>query len=299
MTNSGNTLTLAAAGCSGEVSHAFVEGFLKQGVRLRILARDPVAVQVRYPGATVIQGSMMNPGDVARVMDGVDAAFVVTPMGVRNNPRPEVQAANAVIAGAKASQLKHLVYTSVLGADHLTGVGILDAKHDIERMLADSGVPWTALRCGSYMEDVFDLRLPLLNKGKFLFPLNKDRRFTYTCQRDVPRFVVEKLLADGQAMNRPLDFVAPGTFSIRDVERLLTHARGAPVRAASRLPTYHLYMSMLPVFWLRGHRFSSILPLLRHFDRCGYADCGTTVQELYPDFGMTSLSEHLRGLWAR
>lgn len=167
MTNSGNTLTLAAVGCSGEVSHAFVEGFLKQGVRLRILARDPVAVQARYPGATVIQGSMMNPGDVARVMDGVDAAFVVTPMGVRNNPRPEVEAAKAVISGAKASRLKHLVYTSVLGADHLTGVGILDAKHEIERMLADSGVPWTALRCGSYMEDVFDIRLALLNQGKF------------------------------------------------------------------------------------------------------------------------------------
>lgn len=129
--------------------------------------------------------------------------------------------------------------------------------------------------------------------------MNKDRRFTYTSQRDVPRFVVEKLLADGQAMNRPLDFVAPGTFSIRDVERLLTHARGAPVRAASRFPAYYLYMSMLPVFWLRGHRFSSILPLLRYFDRCGYADCGTTVQELYPDFEMTSLSEHLHGLWAR
>ena len=292
-------MTLAAVGCSGHVAEVFIDGFLKMGVKLRILARNPDALPDSYASATVIKGSMMNPEDVARVMEGADAAFVMTPMGMRNDPRSEIEAAKAVIAGAKRSQLKHLIYTSVLGADHLTGVGILDAKYEIERMLAGSGVPWTALRCGSYMEDVFDIRLALLNQGKFFFPLNKDRRFTYTSQVDVPRFVVEKLLPNGRPMNKPINFVAPGTFSLRDVERLLTEAKGSQIRTVNKFPIYYLYMSMLPLLYLRRHRFSSILPLLKYFDRCGYADHGTTVQDLFPQFHMTTVQEHFRRLWPR
>jgi len=293
-----NEMTLAAVGCSGHVGEIFVKEFLKSGIKLRILARNSDALSERYPGATVIKGSMLNPDDVARVMEGADAAFVMTPMGMRNDPHPEVEAARSVVTGAKRSKLKHLIYTSVLGADHLTGVGILDAKYEIERLLASSGIPWTALRCGSYMEDVFDVRLALLNQGKFFFPLNKDRRFTYTSQMDVPRFVVEHLLPAEQPMNKPLNFVAPGTFSLRDIERLLSEAKGSPIRTVNKFPTYYLYMSALPLLSLRRHRFSSILPLLKYFDRCGYADHGKTVQDLFPQFQMTTVQEHFRRLWS-
>ncbi len=290
-------LTLAAVGCSGPVSELFVSGFLSQGVRLRLLARNPGALSSRYPGAETVRGSLMNPADVERVMDGVDAAFLLTPMGLRDDGSAEGAAAPSVLAGAKASGLKHLIYTSVLGADQLRGVGILDAKVHVERLIAESGVPRTVLRCGSYMEDVFDSRLALLNRGIFLFPVTKDRRFSYTSQRDVPRFVVEELLTKGRILNRAFNFVTPGTFAVRDVERLLTEASGRPIRAPRKFPTYYAFMALLPYFNRIGHRFSSILPLIRYFDRHGYTDGGTTVQELFPGFRMTTLEEHFRKLW--
>lgn len=295
----GTHLTLAAIGCSGPVSEIFVHGFLKKGIKVRILARNPGTVRAIYPNADVVEGSMLNPDDVARTMDGADAAFLATPMGLRNDPAMEVKAARAAIAGAKASQLKHLIYTSVLGADKLRGVGILDGKYEVEKMLASSGVPWTALRCGSYMEDVFDVRKELLDKGKFLFPINKSRRFTYTSQEDVPRFVAEELLAKERVLNGPFNFVTPGTQAITDVERLLSSASGFPIKAASKFPVYYLFMSMQPYYYLSGHKFSSILPLIRYFDQHGYVDSGRTVKDLFPDFRMTTLEEHFLKLWPK
>lgn len=290
--------TIAALGCSGPVSEIFVSGFLELGVRLRILARTPDRVASRHPEAELVTGTMADPADVARAMEGVDAAFLMTPMSMRNQTASEVRIAQAVIEGARASGLRHLIYTSVLGADQRRGVGILDAKYEIERMIAASGVPHSILRCGTYMEDMFDQRRTLLDRGIFFFPIAKDRRFSYTSQRDVPRFVVDELLGKSRVLDRALDFVAPGRYSVREVERALSDASGIRVTAPARFPTFHLFSALRPIFHLQGKRFSSILPLVRHFDRHGYVDTGERVQELSPSFPMTTLEEHLRGLWS-
>ena len=287
--------TIAAIGCSGSIAAPFISGFLNGGVKVRLLARNPAEVATRCAGAEVVAGSMSSPHAVAQLVKGVDAAFLMTPMGLRNNPGSEIDIAYRVIEGARAGGLSHLVYTSVLGADVHRGVGILDAKYEIERMIRASGIPCTILRCGSYMEDVFNLRLALLDKGRFLFPVNRQRRFRYTCQRDVPAFVAHLLASGGPG--GVINFVAPREYSLGKVEQALSEASGKRIRATAKFPTYYLYHSLLPFFHLAGHRFSSIIPLVRYFDRHGYSDTGSDVGSRYPEFRMTTLEEHLSGLW--
>lgn len=179
----------------------------------------------------------------------------------------------------------------------MRGIGILDAKFETERLLAESGIPRSVLRCGTYMEDVFDARLELLNKRKFLFPVTKGRRFTYTSQRDVPRFVVDELLAKDRILNRPINFVSSGTYALREVEALLSKASGREIKAPNKFPTFYLFLALLPIFNLTGHRFSSVVPLIQYFDKHGYVDGELTVRDLAPDFQMTSLAKHFQKLW--
>ena len=291
------TITIAAIGCTGEVAKIFLKGFIQQDVQLRILARNQQAVGARYPQAELVAGSMMNSADVAEATSQVDAAFLITPMGQRNNPVGEIEAARKVLAGAKQSGVKHLIYTSVLGADRARGVGILDAKYEIEKLIRMSGIPHSVIRCGSYMEDVFDPRLHRLNKGKFLFPINRARRFSFTSQKDVPRFIVRELLHKDRVLSAPLDFTSPGTYSISEVETLLSRAAGFPIRAIRRFPTFYLFRIMLPIFNLSGHRFSSVIPLMAWFDKHGYTRDNEECGALFPDFDMTELEKHLKSLW--
>ena len=120
MTN--EELTLAAIGCTGHVADIFVDGFLKQGIKTRLLARNPENMSSRYPAAEVIKGNMMNPTDAARAMQGVDAAFLVTPMGVRNDPTLEPKAVIAALEGARAAKLPHLIFVSAIGLINQPGL---------------------------------------------------------------------------------------------------------------------------------------------------------------------------------
>ncbi len=287
---------IAAIGCSGPVAQHFVQGFCDEGVAIRILARDPRLVAERYREAEVIQGSMMNADDVACAVDGVDAAFLVTPMGLNNDPASEIEAAKRVIEGVRKAGLRHLIYTSCLGVDRKHGVGILDAKHEIEQLIRESGIPYSILRCGTYMEDLFDSRMDLLEKGKFLFPLRKDRRFMFTSQRDVPRFAVRELLAKTKVLGTAIDLVAPGTYSIAEIEKLLSQSAGFPITAPSRFPTFHIFLALLPLFRFRKDRMSSVIPLLVYFDQYGYLSPDPAS---YEGFQTTRLEDHLHQLFQK
>lgn len=285
---------ITAIGCSGPVAGHFVEGLLEGGAAVRILARSPAGVEQRFSDAEVIAGSMKNSSDVERAVAGVDAAFLITPMGLNNDPTLEIEAARLALEGMRRGKLKHLIYASCLGVDRQCGVGILDAKYHIERMIRDSGIPHSILRCGTYMEDLFDPRLHLLRKGKFLYPLNKSRRFNFTRQHDVAGFIVQELMTKNRVLNGPIDFVTRETYSIADIEMLLSSVAGFEIRATPRFPVFHLYRALLPLFRIRKHRFSSVIPLLVHFDKNGYTSTIPFPQE--SQFAMTDLERHFRGI---
>ncbi|MGE8154052.1 SDR family oxidoreductase [Pseudomonas vancouverensis] len=285
---------IATIGCSGHIAKIFVEGLLQQNLHVRLLARDAQKAKAQYPTAEVIEGSMMNPDDVYTALKGADAAFLVTPMGVRNDKSSEVAAAKPVIAAAQRVNLKHLIYISVLQADKPSELSLIDAKHDIEVLLSQSGVPWTAIRPGSFMEDVFDIRMDQFAKGKFLFPVIKDRRFTYTSQKDISRFVAQNI---EQPLGGGFNFVAPRTYSIYEVEGLLKSFSGREVTASGRSFFYYTMKFLQPLLHWKGHKLSTIIPLVDYFNKYGYVDSGFNVEQLAPDFKMTTLEEHLGALF--
>jgi uncharacterized protein YbjT (DUF2867 family) len=294
------TIQIAAVGCSGPVAAHIIHGFLEQkGVTVRILARNPDVVAQRYPQATVMAGSMGDPDRVAQAVATSDAAFLITPMGMNNDPTLEVAVAAKTIEGAKRGGLKHLIYASVLQSSQdpssLTGVGILDAKRKIETLIAESGIPCTILRCGSYMEDVFDPRIHLLKMGIFLFPINRQRQFSYTAQRDIPKFIVQELY--NNPVNGSIDFIEPEVHSILQVERLLSDSAGFRIRTTPKMPVFYIFYCLLPIFNWMKHRFSSVIPLMQHFDKYGYSGNSQQLSNMFPKFKMTSLSVHLSQLF--
>ena len=289
--------SLAAIGCSGPVAENFIHGFVERGINMRLLARDADRVARRYPRATVVQGSMMVERDIAIAVEGTDAVFLVTPVGTRNKIDLEVAAARSSIAGARLGGAKHLFYTSVLGPENLKGPAILDAKHYVERLLAESGISTTVLRCGAYMQDVIDPNLDALNEGVFPFPVAKSERYSFTSQTDIPKFIAERLQSGVILRPEIFNFIAPGDLSIREVEQALSDASGHTVKAMDRFPAIYLLWLKQAWAWLRDDKASSSLPLIHYFDKHGCTDSGPTVADFHPDFKMTTLREHLATLW--
>jgi uncharacterized protein YbjT (DUF2867 family) len=289
-----SSFTLAMIGCSGYIGAPYIGEFIKLGIMANVLARRPDAVSSKFPEARVIKGSMLNKHDVMAAMRHSDAAFLITPIGPRNNKQIELNATKIAIDAAKECHLPHLIFVSVIIPKYPSGVALLDAKPEIEQMMAKAGIRWTSIRCGTYMEDVIEHRFQHLKKGRYLFPVDKEKRFNFTCQKDVPRFV-KTLLKNKKPLNAPIDFIEPNHYTPDQIAGLAGQALGWEIKASGKYPFYVLLHLAWPILYLSKNRLSTIIPLIRFFNRYGYRGDPGQLADAFPEFKMTTLPGYLDG----
>jgi len=158
-------------------------------------------------------------------------------------------AARTTIAAAKVTKLSQIIYASQILPEQPTGVAILDAKAEIERMLAASGVPWSSLCIGCYMDEWLGMATGLLKMGVLLNPISANRQFSFTCKRDVARVAV-KLLQQGRALNGTLDVIEPMPCTLADTAELIGQVLERKVVASGNWPLLPLMRMALPLFRL-------------------------------------------------
>jgi uncharacterized protein YbjT (DUF2867 family) len=125
--------------------------------RLRDTGRD-VRVLSRH-GSEAGQGIEFVTGDLA-TGEGLDAAVAGTEvvMHLAGSAKGDAEKARHLVRAASRAGVRHLVYISVVGADRMPMAGRIDrmmfgyfgAKHAAERIVAESGLPWTTLRATQF-----------------------------------------------------------------------------------------------------------------------------------------------------
>jgi uncharacterized protein YbjT (DUF2867 family) len=285
-------LTLAVLGGSGRIGTPFVRRFLMAGATTRVLTRTPERVHKTTPEAEAIAGSMMRTADVAQAMQGADAAVLLTPIGPNDDPSPELDAATVAVNAAAASGLPHLIYVSLIGIDQPTGVPLLDAKRQVERILAAGDVPWSSLRTGSYMDDIIDPRLTLLRHGLFFFPVPRQRRLSLTAQDDVAHVALG--LAT-RPLNRSLDIIDPMVYTPASIANLAARILNRTVHASGAWPLLALH-TLRPLIQRTNPRLASIITLLGYFAHHDWIGEPHQLGHALPGLQITSLETHLRAV---
>ena len=141
---------ILVTGGTGTLGRPVVARLREAGHAVRVLSRH---------GGQPEQGVEFVNVDLA-TGEGVDAAVAGTEIVVHlagSNKGDEVKTRNLVTA-AKAAGVAHLVYISVVGADRIpiaSGVdramfGYFGSKLASERVVTDSGLPWTTLRATQF-----------------------------------------------------------------------------------------------------------------------------------------------------
>jgi uncharacterized protein YbjT (DUF2867 family) len=127
--------------------------------RLRDAGRD-VRVLSRH-GGQGRPGLEFVTGDLA-TGEGLDAAVAGTEvvMHLAGSAKGDAEKARHLVRAASRAGVRHLVYISVVGADRMPMAGRIDrmmfgyfgAKHAAERIVAESGLPWTTLRATQFQD---------------------------------------------------------------------------------------------------------------------------------------------------
>jgi uncharacterized protein YbjT (DUF2867 family) len=144
---------ILVAGGTGRLGTALVERLVARGEPVRVLTRD-AARAAHLPAVEVAVGDVRRPGDLAPAMAGVSAVVSavhgfdgrgVTPASVDRD-------GNGCLVDAAATVGAHVVLVSVLGASPTHPLELFRMKAAAELRLRQSGLPWTVVRAGAFLE---------------------------------------------------------------------------------------------------------------------------------------------------
>jgi uncharacterized protein YbjT (DUF2867 family) len=217
-------------GATGGQGGAVVSGLLARGAQVRALVRRPDAPSVRHlteRGVEAVVGSLDDRIALGAAMRGVAGVFALT-TPFEAGADAEVAQGHAIVAAAIDEQIRHLVFSSVAGADQHTGVPHFDSKAIIEAELAQSGVPYT-ITAPTYFFDNALGGVDRIRDGILDLPLPPDRPLQQLARPDMGAFVA-KVLNDpnryvGQRIELASDAVTPAQMA-----ELLSASLGRPVR---------------------------------------------------------------------
>lgn len=137
-------LTVTVTGASGFVGSHLVQALVEAGHQVRAMTRHPDG----YEGAgQAVYGDVSDPDSVAAALEGADAAYyLVHSLDREDFESKDAQAARTFSAAAKAANLDRIVYLGGLGRESQDLSAHLRSRREVERLLAQDGVPVTVLR---------------------------------------------------------------------------------------------------------------------------------------------------------
>jgi uncharacterized protein YbjT (DUF2867 family) len=140
------TSPILVTGGTGTLGRLVVQRLSDAGCDVRVLRRGPQS-QAPADGIQFMTGDLLTGAGIEPAVDGVSAI-----VHCASDNKGDAEAARNLVGAATAGGGKpHLVYISIVGADRVS-FGYIRAKLEAERIVADSGLPWTTLRATQFYD---------------------------------------------------------------------------------------------------------------------------------------------------
>lgn len=215
----------ALTGASGQLGRLVLRHLREQVPAERIVAltRDPARLAgVAAEGIAVRRADFGDPGSLPGAFAGVERLLIISTDDLASGRRA-AQQRGAVEAAVRAG-VGYLAYTSFVGADAGSGSPLARDHGLTEAALAESGVPWAALRNNAYAEALPMLLGPALAGDMLVLPEGEGR--TSWVARDDCARVAAAVLVGAQLPHGAVDVTGPEALSLGEVAERLAALRG-------------------------------------------------------------------------
>lgn len=209
---------IAITGATGHIGGLVVEDLASHDAPLRLLVRDPARAPRGFDD--VRRAPYDDPAAARSALEGVQTLFMIS--AVESADRLDQH--RAFIDAAAAAGVRHLVYTSFLGAgEHATFT--LARDHWVtEEHIRASGMRWTFLRDSFYL----DLLPSLAGADGVIRGPAGDGRVSAVARADVARSAAAVLLDPSAHADTAYDLTGPQALSFPEIARTITEVTGRP-----------------------------------------------------------------------
>jgi uncharacterized protein YbjT (DUF2867 family) len=210
---------ILVTGATGNVGRHVVAELLKRGNAVRALVRDPAAA--RLPARVdAVRCDLSDPETLRPHLDGIESVFLLWPFF----------SADGVAALMDVLRLgsPRVVYLSAMGARGDDDGGEPVFHHQVERVIEESGVPWTFLRAGGFATNALWWAPQIRETGIVRAPYAQAAR-SLIHERDIADVAVRALTDERHAGARHV-LTGPAAVTQADQVRIIGEVIRRPLR---------------------------------------------------------------------
>lgn len=209
-------------GASGGIGRTVVRLLREQEKQVRAFVRLTSRYsELEHRGANIFIGDLRQEKDIQKACQGVQ--YIISAHGSGGDALALDYRANIeLIDSAKANQVQHFVFISVLGADRgYEDAPVFKAKRAVERYLETSGLNYTILRPSGLASDLLPLAERFRETGFYLLVGDPKNRSSIVSTDDLARIVVDSVTVEA-AQNQILSVGGPEILTREDIPRILS-----------------------------------------------------------------------------
>jgi uncharacterized protein YbjT (DUF2867 family) len=187
--------TILVTGATGTVGSEVLKQLSAKGEIIRAASRSASDNTFRnLNNVQVVQPDYNNPATIAEAFKAVDKLFLLTPF--QSNM---IDLTSNLVREAKNARVKHIVKLSIMGADAEPGITMSRLHRQAEKIIEESGIPFTFLRASGFMQNFVNFfGNSIKSKGAFYVPAG-DGKLSFVDIRDIAAVGV-KVLTDDQGV---------------------------------------------------------------------------------------------------
>lgn len=213
--------SLALTGVSGALGAAVARSLVADGIRFRAVARTPSRVP-QFDGVEVVEGAYGDTAAITRALTGIETVLMVS---ATESP-DRIAQHRSFIDAAVAAGVRHIVYTSFIGAAQDATFTFARDHWATEEYLFAAGPAITILRDSFYL-DVLEHFAD--DAGVIRGPAGSGR-CAFVARADVAAVAVEVLRDPEAHADSTYELTGPEALSFREVADTLTRVRGREFR---------------------------------------------------------------------
>jgi uncharacterized protein YbjT (DUF2867 family) len=227
-----NTKSILVTTPTGNIGRGVVRGLLKEGINVRVIARDPARLDPDDARRIeVFQGSTDDPSLLERALKGAQALFWCTPPTeavdvIGHYTRFAQAAAQAIHANGTPR-----VVTISSGGKGLAGdAGPISGLHAMEDVIDTTDAAVRHLRCGDFMENFIYQVNPMVNAGAFYYPMRGDVPMPMVTTKDIAAVAVMWLRRDDWTGQAGIGVQGPADLSMDQAAMVFSKVLERPVQ---------------------------------------------------------------------